>query len=114
MDPYWLFLVNVVWLIIHELDAIDQQEWRFFFGSFMSDQAAYRLFTALHVPLLVFILANAANREFQIVFNLFLIVHAGLHFALRQHPLILFRSTFSRGWIYGGALLGGLHLALVI
>lgn len=110
-----IFLAGLTCLLIHELDAIQQQEWRFFFGWLsISDQAAYRLFTALHAPLLVIILLSVQNPGFQLVFDLFLIIHAGLHWALRQHPAINFNSAFSAVWIYGGAALGMLHLVLLL
>lgn len=108
-----LFLVNVSWLLAHELDAIQQREWRFFFARFGLDETqGQRLFIGLHVPLLVFIFANLAVPAFQIGFNLFLLVHAGLHWALRHHPLIEFNSSFSRLWIFGAVPLALLHLLL--
>jgi hypothetical protein len=44
----------------------------------------------------------------------FVIIHGLLHFSLRNHDLIEFESWFSRFWIFGGSLLGGLHLVLVL
>lgn len=110
-----LYLVTVAFLIAgHELDAIQQQEWRFFFPSpLFSDQTAYRLFTALHVPLVVLILWQLHSIPFQIGFDLFTIIHAGLHWGLRNHPKIQFNNWFSHLWIFGAALLGALHLVLL-
>lgn len=109
-----LFLVNIALLNAHELDAIQQHEWRFFpFLRPFSDATAYRIFVAAHVPLLVLILANLESRPFQIGLDVFLIVHAGLHYALRNHPLITFNNPFSRLWIYGAALVSALHLLLL-
>ena len=110
-----LFILNVTFITIHELDAIYQHEWRVFFGfTTLSDEAAYRLFTALHVPLLMFILWNLQIRPFQIGLDIFLIIHAGLHWFLRNHPLVTFNNWFSRIWIFGGALLGAIHLLLLL
>jgi hypothetical protein len=110
-----LFIINVTILVMgHELDAIHQQEWRFFFAAIpLSDQTAYRLFTALHIPIFVFILWNLQSFRFQIGFDLFLIIHAGLHWFLRHHPKVNFNNWFSRLWIFGGAFLGFLHLGLL-
>ena len=110
-----LFIINVAFLVIgHEMDAIQQHEWRFFFAKTgMSDQASYRLFTALHIPLFVLIIWNLQSVSFQIGFDLFLVLHAGVHWLLRNHPLISFNSWFSRLWIFGGAFLGLLHLVLL-
>lgn len=110
----FVFLLVVGWLFVHELDAIQQQEWRFFFGwTGMSDTAAYRLFAAAHVPLFALILWQFGSLPFQIGFDVFCIVHAGLHFALRRQPHLTFDNGFSRIWIYGAAALAGLHLLLL-
>ncbi len=110
-----LFILNITFLTIHELDAIHQHEWRVFFAfTGLSDEAAYRLFTALHVPLLMFIFWNLQIRPFQIGLDIFLIIHAGLHWILRNHPLVTFNNWFSRIWIFGGALFGAIHLFLLL
>lgn len=111
-----LFLINVAFLLIgHELDAIYRKEWRFFFASTsISDETAYRIFTFLHVPAFVLIILNLDSYGFQVGFDIFLIIHAGLHWMLRNHPKINFNNWFSRLWIYGGALLGVVHLILII
>lgn len=109
-----VLLTGVACLLLHELDAIHQAEWRFFFTwTGMSDERAYRLFTALHLPLFVLILANLASPAFQIGLDSFMIGHAVAHLLLRRHPLIRFRSPFSWLWIGGAGLLGGLHLLLL-
>jgi hypothetical protein len=109
-----LFIINISWIIVHELDAIQQHEWRFFFMRIpISDQFAYQIFTALHIPLLVFMLWNINAQWFQVGLDLFLIGHAGVHLLLRHHPLIQFNQFFSRIWIFGGAILGAIHLILL-
>jgi hypothetical protein len=109
-----IFVAMVSWLLIHELDAIQQHEWRFFFSWMpISDKAAYWLFTAAHAPLLILILWNLQSRGFQIGLDIFMIIHLGLHIGLRNHPLVTFNNTFSRVWIYGGAALAVLHLILL-
>ncbi|MCB9450771.1 MAG: hypothetical protein H6672_04995 [Anaerolineaceae bacterium] len=109
-----LFLVGLACLFTHELDAIQQHEWRFFFASSsFSDTTAYGLFAAAHVPLFVLIVANWESSAFQVGLDVFLVIHAGLHTLLRKHPLLTFNSGFSRLWIYGGAVCGAAHLALL-
>jgi Family of unknown function (DUF6713) len=109
-----LFLIAVAFLFNHELDAIQQGEWRFFFALVpISDEAAYRIFTALHVPLLVFIMWNLQSSWLQVGLDIFLIVHAVLHWLLRNHPKIKFKTWYSRLWIFGGALIGLVHLSLL-
>jgi hypothetical protein len=114
-----LFFLNIALIFAHELDAIQQKEWRFFQNLFglaerVSDETFYRWFTGLHVPLLVVILWAAPSRGFQIGFDLFLIVHLGLHIGLRRHPLILFDNGFSWALIVGAAIGGTLHLVLLL
>ena len=110
-----LFLAVVAFLFVHELDAIRQREWRFFFAPVaIRDETAYRIFTAAHAPLVLSILAYVDSPVFQISLDTFAVVHGLLHFALRTHPLLEFDSWFSRFWIFGGSLLGALHLVLVV
>lgn len=53
----WIFLTCYALVIGHELDAIQQKEWRIFPGTnLLPDQLGFRVFTALHVPL--FMLLN--------------------------------------------------------
>ena len=107
-----LFLTGFSFLVIgHELDAIKNHEWRFFFAKVpISDRAAYQIFAALHVPLAIWLIWVWQNQTFQFWFNLFLIAHAGVHWLLRNHPKIKFNDWFSQLWIYGGALIGLTHL----
>ncbi|MEL6268336.1 MAG: DUF6713 family protein [Chloroflexota bacterium] len=109
-----IYLCGVACLFNHELDAIQQEEWRFFPGwSPLSDEAAYRLFTALHLPLFVLILWYMPSVGFRVGMDVFLIAHAGVHWLLRNHPATRFNSGFSRLWIFGGAVFSGVHLLLV-
>ncbi|MEM9950516.1 MAG: DUF6713 family protein [Chloroflexota bacterium] len=97
----WLIWLNLAWLIGHELDAIQQHEWRFFAQPFtIDDDHAYQIFTLLHVPAMVLILWAMALPAFGIGLSVFLIVHALVHFALRNHDLITFDSALSRLMIY--------------
>lgn len=108
-----IFLHGVAFLLLHELDAIERQEWRFFFGwTGLGDQNAYRLFTAAHLPLFGLILASLPDTRFQVGMDIFLVLHALAHYLLRNHRLIRFNNRFSQVWIYGGAALGIIHLLL--
>lgn len=110
-----LFPGLVAFLLVHELDAIRQREWRFFFAPItVRDETAYQVFTALHAPLFVVLLVYIESSAFQVGLASFAIVHGLLHFGLRNHPLVEFDSPVSRFWILGGALLGVLHLVLVL
>ncbi len=107
----FLILVGLSAFILHELDAVQQQEWRFFLGWMgMNDTAAYRWFVAAHLPLVFGLLAGLHMSVVQQGLAVFLILHAVAHTLLRHHPLIHFNTIFSRSWIYGGAAAGALFL----
>lgn len=108
-----VFFLGLAFLFTHELDAIDQHEWRFFFP-WLDDLIGYRLFTAAHIPLFILIVLNLSARNFQIGLDLFLIVHVGLHWWLRNHPRIEFKSAFSWVLIIGAGVSGAVHLALLV
>ncbi len=96
-----IFLLNIAWIMAHELDAIQQEEWRFFNLPFaLDDELAYRIFTILHVPLFIAIMFALDNTAFQIGMNIFLIAHAILHWLLRNHPQVNFNNGFSRLLIF--------------
>ena len=107
-----VFLLGLAFLFTHELDAIDQHEWRFFFP-WLEYRTGYRLFAAAHIPLFMLICLNLPARNFQIGFDLFVIVHVGLHWWLRDHPRIEFKGIFSWVMIIGAGMCGAGHLALL-
>jgi hypothetical protein len=110
-----LFLLGVTFLMVHELDAIRQGEHRFFLAWLnVSDTVRCQIFMAAHVPLFVLVLANLASSGFQLGMDFFLIGHAVAHTILRDHPHIRFNDTFSRIWIFGGAVLGLAHAAMLL
>ncbi|WP_396613524.1 DUF6713 family protein (plasmid) [Haloferax sp. S1W] len=110
-----LFLTVVAFLFVHELDAIRQREWRFFFApTTVRDVRASQIFIALHAPLLVVLLGYLDSTAFQLGFDVFAIAHGIVHFGLRNHPLVAFENWFSRIWIFGGSLLGVTHLLFVL
>lgn len=106
-----IFLMNVAWIMAHELDAIRQEEWRFFNLPFaLDDELAYRIFTLLHLPLFIGIIFAIPNTTFQIGFNIFVVAHALLHWILRQHPQVNFNNGYSRLLIFAPVPTAILHL----
>ena len=51
---------------------------------------------------------------FQIGFDIFLLIHLGLHRLFRHHPHNAFGNRFSQALILGAAPLALLHLALIV
>ena len=116
-----LFWLNLALLLVHELDAVRRQEWRMFvFLNRLDDERAHQLFALLHIPLfiLMFWFLSRPNQPayfwFQLVVDLFLIVHLGLHLLFRSHPANTFANAFSMRLIAGMALLGLIHAGLLL
>jgi hypothetical protein len=106
-------------LFAHEVDAVLQAEWRLLYVlREMPEPLAAQWFVAIHVPLFVLVLGlvyhSALNKQTvsRIAISAFAIVHAGLHFRLRNDPLNLFEPTLSLALIYGAALLAACYLGL--
>lgn len=111
-----IFWLGVALICTHELDAIQHHEWRLFaFLRPFGDEIAYRIFTLAHVPLFLwfFWMAPHPARWFEIGIDLFLIIHVGLHFFFRRHPLYEFKGWLSHGLIAGAGLAGLVHLLLI-
>ena len=110
-----LFMLNLAWITTHELDAMHHHEWRVLpITSWMTEEWGYRVFVLAHIPLFVLLIGGMSSREFQLGFDIFLIVHAGLHILFRNHPDYTFDNTLSRLLIYGVVPLAVLHLMLLL
>ena len=115
MKP-WLFVLCLSFFLGHELDAVSQAEWRLLYGfRDLPPLLAERWFVLLHVPLLAIVLGlcwcrHRATREYsrQLLAS-FMLLHAGLHYHLRDHPLNSFDSLSSQALIGGSALWGTLY-----
>ena len=119
--PDLIFYTGFSLLITHELDAIQRHEWRIFpFLSSLKEDIAYQIFVIAHVPLIVFLLwlMNHSSENvrywFQVSFDIFLIIHLGLHSLLKSHKKNEFTSVLSKIIIMLMALSGLLHLILLI
>jgi len=117
----FVFVSLVSLLFIHEMDAIRQREWRMFVGlKDLPDEATYRIFLLVHLPLYVaalFILASGAGLARTILYyalDAFLIAHAIIHFGFRNHPNNGFTSALSKAIIYSMGILALIHLCLLL
>jgi hypothetical protein len=118
LDPLFYFAFSS--LIAHELDAIHRHEWRLLYVlRTMADSTARNVFVVLHIPLIALILWLIAHDDetvrfyTQVGLDLFMIVHAGLHWRLSGHPKYEFNSMPSQLLIYGTATLALIHLVLL-
>jgi hypothetical protein len=112
-----IFNLGLAILCTHELDAVTQSEWRLLYIlRDLPDHTASSAFVFIHVPLFAIIFGLVFNEKLNIrewsrvVFSIFLIIHAGLHKLLVNHPLYTFHSPLSQGLIFGGGLIGSIYL----
>lgn len=117
----FLFYLAFATLVAHELDAVHKHEWRLLFilrG--MPDGSARRAFVLIHIPLLATLFWLVAHpvesTRFWTMLSLdvFIVVHAGLHWRLSKHPKYEFHTLYSRFIIYGAAALAATHLFLLL
>ncbi len=114
-----LFYVGLALLVCHELDAVARLEWRMLpILNLLSDDAGYAAFVTLHAPVLAAVFWLAGHRSdtiryrSQMAIDLFLVVHAGLHYWLSDHESYEFRGLLSNTLIYGGSAVGLTHFVL--
>jgi len=112
-----LFYLSFSTLLAHELDAMTQAEWRLLYVlRRYPDSLASPLFVALHIPVVAVLLwliqhpSRTVRQWTKIGLALFMPIHAGLHWNLRNHPFSTFTSPLSLGLIYGAGLLGLIYI----
>ena len=122
MFEHLAFFLGLTLLLLHEMDAVRHKEWRLFIGlSALEEETAYRTFTALHIPLYLWIFWGVfggdklkLNQGFILGLNLFFVIHVLLHFLLRKHRHYAFHSVFSMVLIRGAGFFGALDMALTL
>ena len=117
----FLFYFAFSGLVAHELDAVHKHEWRLLFVlRTMPDASARRAFVLIHIPLFAVLLWLAAYPDAGVRYgtmlglDVFMIVHAGLHWRLSGHPKYEFETPSSRLLIYGTAALAAAHLLVLL
>lgn len=112
-----IFLTCLSLIFIHEMDAIRCKEWRIIPGlSMLDDKTGHIVFLFAHIPLLYWLfwqLTNSSDIEtFRIGFDIFLIVHLGLHLLSLKHKNNEFKDWISWTIIAGAGICGLLDLIL--
>jgi hypothetical protein len=118
MIEHLFFFIGLAFLLTHELDAIRRKEWRLFvFLSNLEEERAFRIFTALHVPIfaLIFIAVFGTSkveiRENTITgLDAFFVVHVVLHILFSNRADYDFHRGFSRLLILGAGAAGLIDL----
>ena len=106
-------LLGLVFILVHEMDAIRCKEWRIFPGlSFLNDKLGFITFIFLHIPVFYWVLLEFElnNESFRKGFDYFLIVHLFLHLLFLMHKKNEFKDWISWSIIFGAGLFGLLDL----
>ena len=111
MTQHLLFLIGISFLIVHEMDAIHCKEWRIYPGlSLLSDKAGQLIFVFAHIPLFFIVFYQliyiSDNNVFIKGFDIFMIVHIGLHLLFMRHRNNEFKDWISWTLIIGTGLFG--------
>jgi len=114
-----IFYLGMGTLFTHEMDAMLNHEWRVLpLTSWLPEESGVLVFTFFHIPLFAGLIALVSSKNDNVRFwsrigvSLFLLAHAGLHTFFGDSPAYEFSSAASLILIYGGALLGLIHLVL--
>jgi len=115
MTAHIFFYLGLSLLTMHEMDAIRCREWRIFPGlSLLSDKLGHIIFVFAHIPLFFFIFWQLTHSQdieaFIKGFNIFMIVHLGLHILFLKHKNNEFKDWISWTIIIGAGLCGLLDL----
>lgn len=117
MIEHIFFYLGLSFITIHEMDAIRCREWRIFPGlSLLSDKLGYIVFVLVHIPLFFFIyweLTHSQDIEVFIKsFNIFTIIHLGLHILFLKHKNNEFKDWISWTILIGAGLCGLIDLII--
>lgn len=114
---HWAFFLGLGAFFTHELDAVANHEWRVLpLVRLLPEESGMLFFVAAHVPIFAVVIALVAspNPNTRLLsrtsISLFLIIHGVLHALFMDHPAYEFSSTVSNFLIFGGSILGGIHL----
>ncbi len=112
-----IFLTGLSLIVMHEMDAIRCKEWRIFPGlSSLKDETGYIIFMFAHIPIFYWMfwqLTNSSDIEaFRKGFDIFLILHFGLHLIFLKHKNNEFKDWISWILILGAGICGFLDLVV--
>lgn len=114
------FCFNLSLLILHEMDAIRNMEWKMFiFLKNLKEEVAYKIFSILHIPLIILVLYSLTQFMrfyffLYLIIDIFLILHMIIHYFFTDHEANKFSSSYSKFIIYLMGYLSIFHLVGVI
>lgn len=103
------FFLGVVFILMHEMDAVRCREWRIFPGlSLLDERRGMILFIFLHIPLFYGLIAAISIGDQALIkgLDVFLIVHLFLHLLFLRHKNNEFRDWISWSIIIGAGICG--------
>jgi hypothetical protein len=111
MPPHFFFYPALVFIILHEMDAVRCREWRIFPGlSLLPDKTGQLVFMLAHLPVFYWIFwklfQQPLNDKFIAGMNIFFIFHLALHLLFLKHPRNEFKDWLSWTFIAGAAACG--------
>jgi len=116
-----LFYLGLALLAGHELDAVARHEWRLLpVLNLLDDETGQMVFILAHLPLFAALFWLTGHQSLkirnwsQLGVDGFLIFHGALHYALSGHPLYEFTAPVETITVYGGGIVGAVHLALTL
>jgi|LakMenEpi03Aug12_release.lakeMendotaPanAssembly.Ray.scaffolds.fasta_scaffold15100_8 hypothetical protein len=115
MVEHPLFYLGLSLLLMHEMDAIRCKEWRIFPGlSLLGNKLGHIVFVFAHIPLFFYIFWQLTHSQdidaFIYRFNIFMIVHLGLHILFLKHKNNEFKDWISWTILIGSGLSGLIDL----
>ena len=118
---HWAFFLGLGALFTHELDAVWNHEWRVLpLFRLLPEDLGLLLFVVMHVPVFAVVIALVASSNpktqlrSRVGVSLFLIIHGVLHALFMDDPAYEFSSIMSNALIFGGGVLGSVHLILEV
>jgi hypothetical protein len=117
MTSHLFFYVALSFLTLHEMDAMRCREWRIFpLLSLLTDKLGQTIFLFAHVPIFFFIywkLTHTLDLQLFIQnFDIFMIVHFGLHLLFLKHKNNEFKDWISWTIIIGAGLFAMIDLII--
>ncbi|MGL4608373.1 MAG: DUF6713 family protein [Trueperaceae bacterium] len=116
METHFFFVIALSFILMHEMDAVKQHEWRIFPLTFwLNDTTGYLAFTVLHLPLYILLFwnlytPNGLNVALIRGLDIFFIIHLLLHLLYLRHPKNEFNGWFSWMMIIGAGVAGFIDL----
>jgi hypothetical protein len=117
MAEHFFFYLGLSLLAMHEMDAIRCREWRILPGlSMLSDKMGHMVFLFAHIPLFYFVFRGLTYRPSPdgliYGFNIFMMVHLGLHLLMLWHKNNEFKDWISWTIIIGAGACGLIDLLI--